>query len=713
MIRNYQKSSSSSTVDLSPIYSSLQTINAFLYQLDVQTTIPQALNSLSNSINELSEAYNSLEQKISTFSNSGGMNFITDTLLTTYLTDYNTYYNSNFEIFEPYVQSITNYNYISAAYPNQRFNLPNATLNDTNANQVMLTKYTLDKIDGGFYALTDCVVDVVTNFYGVIANCTIDQLVGDTLMMMGGKVVRLVCNALGDFSIATIYVFSGSNCTFDGCIIDGASASSCLFEKCTMLNIPWNSNSYRSMTLSENRLHFCGLTDCVIQNEQTTGYYSECTLSNVSFPYLNSTQFYKCTGTIFIPQRVRNSIMFDVIGNYLYGENDYIKTYTVSSSYTNTDYATSTYTDLTQYTSTLTTNYYVTTDYTSEISDTVISRVTTDTIISDQAGLPQYPTTTTIDLTVTLFQTLTSSSIATTIYTFNEGGLTTSYTAQWQTTRTYLHYYDSTLTNSSQYIATETLTRTLTNSETSPPQLVVSMLPGNNYELPPNELIISTSYQDVFLDFNFLRNSTNCISIYNCSGNIGLTVGTANTFALEYNDFNNINIDISNFSASSIDYNIFTNCTINFYINNANDRAIVGNTISNLVFNHYAHQYGIEFSDNSINKGKFLAFEEDITFTHIYCTYSSATFEGSNEVTECTVYNITNEGTINLRDCFINTCLINNLATIRGCTIQKLIIKPDVPYEYMIEANQIETLIMPENMTDIDVNNTVGETVTY
>ena len=38
MIRNYQKTSSDSGVDLSPIYNSLQTINALLYRLDVQTT---------------------------------------------------------------------------------------------------------------------------------------------------------------------------------------------------------------------------------------------------------------------------------------------------------------------------------------------------------------------------------------------------------------------------------------------------------------------------------------------------------------------------------------------------------------------------------------------------------------------------------------------------------------------------------------------------
>ena len=63
MIRNYQKSSGG-TADLSPIYSSLQTINAFLYQLDVQTTFSRAINSLSSSYNSLSSSYNLLSNSI-------------------------------------------------------------------------------------------------------------------------------------------------------------------------------------------------------------------------------------------------------------------------------------------------------------------------------------------------------------------------------------------------------------------------------------------------------------------------------------------------------------------------------------------------------------------------------------------------------------------------------------------------------------------------
>ena len=149
MIRNYQRSGGDSNVDLGPIYNSLQTINALLYRLDVQTTIPQAINNLNNSINsvssdviELSSSYNSLSSSYNSLSSDvdeiqqrfstltfDNMQFITDTLLTKHITDYNTYYNTDLEILEPYVQSITNYNYVTAI-PNQRFNMPNAILNE-------------------------------------------------------------------------------------------------------------------------------------------------------------------------------------------------------------------------------------------------------------------------------------------------------------------------------------------------------------------------------------------------------------------------------------------------------------------------------------------------------------------------------------------------------------------------------------------------------
>ena len=717
MIRNYQRSGGDSNVDLGPIYNSLQTINALLYRLDIQTTIPQAINSLSNSINsvssdviELSSAYTSLEQKISTMT-FDNMQFITDTLLTKHITNYNTYYNTNLEIFEPYVQSITNYDYISAAYTNQRFNLPNATLNVDDTTPIQINNYTFDCIDGGFYYLSACKVNILTNFNGLVALGDVAEIYADTLMMLAGNHLIVSCN-VGTISEATIYAFTGQNCTLEYCVLDGMQATNCLFNQCTLIHMPWQHNSFKSMTLSYNRFFVCGLTDCVIYNEPTTGYFSECSFSNVSFPRLNTTNFSKCSGTVYIPKIVNNSIVFDINGNYLYNERDYVTIYTEPSTYTNIQYDTSTYTNLTEYTSTLTTNYYVTTDYTRSISDTVISRVTTDTIISDQAGLPQYPTTTTIDLTVTLTATQTLTSIATTIYTFNEGGMSTTLTAQWQTTKTYPHYYNSTLTVSEPYTTTQTLTSTLSRTSTLTPQLVVKCLPEYDYALSPTQLIIG-NYDNTYVDINFVRNSTNQISFYNCSGNIDLAVQTVKTLAIEHNKFYNVNIDITELTASTFEFNEITNCTINAYENNANNRDIANNYIYNFVINNYAYQSGIAFLNNDFFKAKFLVFTEDITFTHVENTYHSATFEGSNEFTECTITSMVNDGTINMRDCYVTACTLNNIATITGCTIERLLIKPGISEDYNIEGNEIATLIVPESMSEFRISNLIHDSFTY
>ena len=727
MIRNYQKSTGDSNVDLGPIYNSLQTINALLYRLDMQTTIPQAINSLSNSLNslssdvdELSEAYtslsnsyDSLEQRFSTISN-GNVNFITDTLLTKHITDYNTYYNRNFEVLEPYVQSITNFNYISAAYPKQRYNLPNATLNDTNANQVQITKYTLDKIDGGIYLLSDCVINTVTNFNGIIGDCTIDRIHGSTIMIAGGKAVALECKKMGEISIATIYGLSGTNCTLKNCIVDGVRATSCVFDNCTMDNTPWFSNSYKSMTLSENRLQFCGLTDCVINNQPTTGYYSECSFKNVTFPQLNSTNFGKCSGTVFIPKVVNNSVVFDEVnGIYLYGEGDYVTIYTEPSTYTNIYYGTSTYTDLTQYTSTLTTNYYITTDYTKTISDTAISRVTKDTIVSDNYGIPMYPTTTTVDLTVTVSTIETLTRIATTIYTFEELQGTTTFTGQWVTTKTYEHYYDSTRTLSEPYTTTKTLTNTISLTTTLTPQLLVKCLPEYNYKLPPTQLMLSTLYQNTYLDINFVRNSTNDINILNCTGNLYLNVDTVKTLNITDGSFTNIELNVRDMTLSSFRYNIITNCTLNLYSMDANFNDIDYNEISNLVVNQYGPQTDFQFSGNMFYRAKFLAFTDDVTLSHVENSYFAATFEGLNLFSDCTITSMTNEGTCDMKHCTISELVLNNAATIRSCTIERLIVNPDVYSDYEIDDNEIGTLIIPEYMNDIYNNNMVNDNFTY
>lgn len=816
MIRNFQNSSGNN-VDLSPIYSSLQTINNFLYQLEEQTTLNQAINSLNNkvadisndlstleteitwldnkvddisndlstlqteftwldnkvnnvnsqfnnfsenvsneissistyctrlssvilnvnsrlnyftgsvtnkfvsfssSINELSDAYNEINNKISTISDVNsydGFSFITDRYLTTNLTDYNTYYNSNVEVFEPYLRSILNYNYITSPYTKRRLNLPNATLLDlvTTDTTRVLNSCTLAAINDGYYICSDCSINSFYNFNGRLFYCNADFIRGETYTMYNVNAKNVTCES-GNITKATIYNFVGSNCNFESCDLNYIAATNCTWNGCTFSNVPYISNYFRSLTMNnQNTLSSCGLTDCELNLLKRSCDFSECTFNNVSFPNLYSTNFYKCSGTIFIPKIVNNSTVFDVNGNYLYNESSYEKTYTEPSTYTNNANSSSTYTNYTQYTSTLTTNYYVTTDYTRTISDTVISRVTVNTVISDHASLPQYETTSTVDLIVTLTSIQTLTSNATTIFTINEGGVTTTFSGKWQTTSTYLHYNDVILTLTDNYTTTRIFTNTITKNTTLQPQLVVKCLPEYNYQLSPSELIISTFYYNASLNFKFIRDSTSIISMTNCIGDVDLNVDSVNTLYIKSNNFRNLKLDISTFTLSSLVENSITNCTINTYSNNGVETAIESNMFTNLVVNNYGNQFGVSFNENTIYKAVFYGTTNDASFSHIYGSYYSATFDGLNELTDCSIESMINEGTCYMLNCTITGATLNNKVSIRDCSFSHLYINPGLVSDFSLTGNTFETLIVPKYMEELSSENDVYELFTY
>lgn len=795
MIRNFQKSSGDN-VDLSPIYSSLQTINNFLYQLDVQTTLNQAIDSLNNkvnnisndlstlqteftwfnekvnninsrfndfsedvtndissistyctrlssvimnvnsrfnyfsgsvtnkfvsfssSINELSDAYNEINDKISTISDVNsydGFSFITDRYLTTNLTDYNSYYNSNIEVFEPYIRSILSYDYITSPYPNRRLNIPNATLLDlvTTDTTRLINSCTLAAINGGYYTCRNCSINSLYNFNGNLFYCTVGFARANICTMNNVDVRNFTCNS-GRITCGTIYSFVGSNCLFSSCFGSLIAATNCTWDGCTFSNIPYISNYFRSLTMdNQNTLSSCGLTDCELNLIKRSCKFSECTFVNVSFPNLYSTNFYKCSGTIFIPKIVNNSTVFDVNGNYLYNESSYEKTYTEASTYTDDINSSSTYTNYTQYTSTLTTNYYVTTDYTRTISDTAISRVTVNTIVSDHGGLPQYETTSTVDLIVTLTSIQTLTSNATTIFTINEGGVTTTFTGKWQTTSTYLHYNDSILTLTDNYATTAIFTDTLTKNTTLQPQLVVKCLPEFDYHLSPSELIISTFYYNASLNFEFIRDSTSVISMTDCIGDVNLIVDSVNTLCIKNNNFRNLKLDITTFTLSSIVNNSITNCTINTYSNNAIETAIESNIFTNLVVNNYGNQFGISFNENTVYKASFIGTTDDATYSHIYGSYYSVTFDGVNDLTDCTIESMINEGTCHMLNCTINGATLNNKATMYDCNLSYLYIKPGMLSNYSFTGNTFETLIVPQYMEELSASNDIFEMITY
>ena len=106
MIRNYQRTSGDSNVDLSPIYSSLQTINAFLFNLDIETTLSRAVYSLSSEVTDLQTDFNSLNSIISEITDditglSADINYL-NSEVSSLRTDYNSLSNDVSSLYNRY-----------------------------------------------------------------------------------------------------------------------------------------------------------------------------------------------------------------------------------------------------------------------------------------------------------------------------------------------------------------------------------------------------------------------------------------------------------------------------------------------------------------------------------------------------------------------------------------------------------------------------------
>ena len=182
MIRNFQKSSSDSNVDLSPIYNSLQTINALLYRLDVQTTIPSAINQLSQSIIDVDQRIDNITKDDYSLAY-----YITESVLSQPLWKYNNYSTLQttgpIVIFEPYVQSITNYEHLEGRY-HFAYNLPNATLNYIVGlpprQAIEYQGLTVDAMSLHAFIGTSCVINTMYVTRATFTNCSLQSLSAKT-----------------------------------------------------------------------------------------------------------------------------------------------------------------------------------------------------------------------------------------------------------------------------------------------------------------------------------------------------------------------------------------------------------------------------------------------------------------------------------------------------------------------------------------------------
>lgn len=364
MIRNFQKSSDSN-VDLAPIYLSLQTINNYLYNLDIQTTLSSAVQELSEKVDNLSPNP-----------------YITDSMLTTNLYMYNNYSNLQstgpIVVYEPYIQSITNPDYLKGRNK-FKYNLPNVTLNYTDSANITYENLTCNKIQASNIECSECKFSDISVKKADLYNVTADYLNANTARVLDCSINVIDIKSQGDIDNCLLYRALLNGCNLMDCYgysIDGKLNK---FENCTLNRFEDKSQTFINMRLN------CYSTQSI---------FSSCEFNDVSIYDLTHTNFVGCTGTVYIPKIINGKNMFDNNNVYL-GSSDYSYVYTETSTYTATTNLSYTFPETistessTTYTSTFKpatdatdpTNTYVdtstwTTSYTAEYTEDLIENTT-------------------------------------------------------------------------------------------------------------------------------------------------------------------------------------------------------------------------------------------------------------------------------------------------------------------------------------------------
>ena len=305
MIRNFQRSSDSD-VDLGSIYSSLQTINNFLYNLDTNTTLQSAVEELSEKVNNLSQN-----------------GYITDSMLTTTLYLYNDYPNlqstGDIVIYEPYVESITNPDYLLGR-DEFKYNLPNATLNYTDTEQITYENLTCNAIKAKNLDCSSCQFSNISAERGSLYEVTAGYFNATT-----GRVL--------DCSINTIDIRSQGE--IDNCLLYRANLNGVTLNQCYAYSIDGKSNTYDNCTLNRFEDRSQTFSNMSLSCYSTQSIFSSCDFNQVSIYNLSHTNFIDCSGTVHIPRFINGQNMFDNNNIYL-GSSGYSYVYTDSSTYTST-----------------------------------------------------------------------------------------------------------------------------------------------------------------------------------------------------------------------------------------------------------------------------------------------------------------------------------------------------------------------------------------
>lgn len=722
MIRNYQKTSSDSNVDLTPIYNSLQTINALLYRLDVQTTIPNAINSISNSVINIENKVDNITKDDYSLAY-----YITESVLSKPLWQYNNY--STFQttapivIYEPYVQSITNYQHLEGRYY-FGYNLPNATLNymvGPDTHQAIEYEALSCKAISiyGFYG-TSCVINTMNVTQVRITNCSIQSL--------SAKIATI-----NNCDINTLNIENGGNiynCFLKNNTINGCNIYSCLgyningnrnnFVSCTLANYPTISNTFKEMNLNnvnilENvRAITCNL-DC--NNKKANNSFVNCTFDNVSIYHLTHTNFINCNGNIYIPRLINGQNLFDENNNYI---GDYINTMTQTSSNTYTETSTLSLTlNTTEWFNTTLTEYEP--SYISTFIDTTYSYSDTTTVLTWNDPDSRITSTYTTTLGITDYTTTDTMVLDSYTTTRTEYEMGTEYTL------TYSTFNYSTLTSqimsSSSYIRevyttdTNTLTTNYNTTITLQNQLTVNILPEWNIPNIFTNNGIANQYINTYVNIDHYTNSMDNFEVNNCTGNIEMYLSSLNNdFIIANNELYKLKLNVNNLnSLLVVTANIIRDGEILLDSMNSGDIAFSQNRFDKL------NMYYNLTSDQSI-----IAVQNEYNILNIQagamgnlrmssCTINNGVLYGWNGLYSCTANYIENYGENSYSKNSINTLRAHNIKLMYDNTISKLIIEPNDYDNLSFLGNNIGTIICPSYypISNSAIYNTFGTIIPY
>lgn len=709
MIRNYQRSSSDSNVDLSPIYNSLQTINALLYRLDVQTTIPNAINSISNSVINIENKVDNITKDDYSLAY-----YITDSVLTKPLYQYNNYSTlqstAPIIVFEPYVQSVTRTSNLEGRYW-FAYNLPNATLQYTNeslplhaTNGIEYEGLTCAKLEADYFGGSSYVIGTYMLNGALLTRCSGQYLEAQYCKLYDCNIHQIKINA------STIYAVI-SNCILNNVSITKVGLSYCLgiwvsgvsntFNGCTLASYPTYANSYRIMNLNRvGNMKNCSFASCELncsKNINSSYSFENCSFNNASIYHLTHTRFMDCSGNVYIPKLINGVNMFDDNNNYI---GQYITSYsttidtvtllptsslyettfthdiTTDSIYTDYSYDTytKTYSSMIEETLTLTTSYdpvftYTTTSGTYETYE--FTSINNGEVVTETALTP-------ID-TITITESIETSSYT----SFNQ------YTQSFNSTQMYTYetWYESTITittnGSTETAAIATPIETLTSTGDVTylePDIYETLTLTSTYTTTVTEYYSDihdfSSYVDTNISTEFTYNNSLTYNILPewKTPNIFTNNGIANQYINTYVNINHYTRSMDRFEVNDCEGNV------EMYISSLNnDFVIKSNELYKFKINVNNLNSLFMFSLNTIRDGEILIdamdggnmFFDDNKFDKLNMYYNLT--QNQSIVAANNEFNILNiqagaMGNLRMSNCNINNGVLYGWNGLYSCT---------------------------------------------